>query len=124
MGHVYVEDVRLEHPAKMGNNGSVPIESTLVDTSSLHSMFPESVLRGIDITPIRNVIWELADGSQVEYPVGLVNIFIGDVSWPCPVIFGPDGQYLLGATTLETFCLMVDPEGGQLIQKRPRARPF
>ena len=27
----------------------------------------------------------------------------------CTVIFGPEGQYLLGATTLEDFDLMVDP---------------
>ena len=111
-------------PRRWGTMGLFPSKAPWWIQAPRIQCSPESVLRGIDITPIRNVIWELADGSQVEYPVGLANIFIGDVSWPCPVIFGPDGQYLLGATTLETFCLMVDPEGGQLIHKRPRARPI
>ena len=34
---------------------------------------------------------------------------------PCPVIFGPDGNYLLGASTLEAFNLVVDPVGEQLL---------
>ena len=42
----------------------------------------------------------------------------------CPVIFGPEDQYLVGATTLEFFNLMVDPVAGALISRVPRARPF
>ena len=42
--------------------------------------------------------------------------------WPCPVIFGPDDEYLLGATTLEIFNLMVDPVGQRLLPINHRAR--
>ena len=31
------------------------------------------------------------------------------------VVFGPEGQYLLGATTLEDILLVVDPIGKRLI---------
>ena len=44
--------------------------------------------------------------------------------WPCPVIFGPEDQYLVGATTLEAFSLMVDPESALLVPRRHSARPL
>ena len=40
---------------------------------------------------------------------------IGDYQRSCPVIFGPEGNYLLGASTLEVFNLVVDPAGEQLL---------
>ena len=33
---------------------------------------------------------------------------------PCPVIFGREGRYLLGAATLENFDLAVDPVNQKL----------
>ena len=41
------------------------------------------------------------------------NTFGGEVM-PCPVIFGREGRYLLGATTLENFDLAVDPVNQRL----------
>ena len=49
---------------------------------------------------------------------------IDGIEWHCPVIFGPEDQYLLGATTLEIFNLMVDPVAGELIPRVLRARPL
>ena len=53
--------------------------------------------------------FRIADGSGLEYGVGAARLRIDDREEVCPVIFGPEGQYLLGATTLEIFELTVDP---------------
>ena len=50
----------------------------------------------------------------MEWEIGVAQINIDGTEWPCPVIFGPENQYLLGATTLEIFGLMVDPVAGEL----------
>ena len=39
---------------------------------------------------------------------------IGGVERYCPVIFGSEDEYLVGATTLEIFELVVDPLGERL----------
>ena len=42
----------------------------------------------------------------------------------CPVYFCPNEEFLLGATTLEAFGLMVDPLEAGLLPKPVRARPI
>ena len=50
-----------------------------------------------------------------QYGYGFAWFSIGGDERLCPVIFGPDDDYLLGATTLEAFNLLVDPAGEQLL---------
>ena len=54
--------------------------------------------------------YELADGKQVEYPFGLVEIeFMGELT-SGRVIFGPEGaEPILGVTALESVGILVDP---------------
>ena len=40
---------------------------------------------------------------------------IQDRQKPCPVVFGPEDQYLLGATTLQNFNLVADTNHHRLI---------
>ena len=88
-------------------------------------MLPESFLRGMNVAPLERFNYSLADGSRVHYDYGMARFAIGDYKERyCPVIFGPEGQYLLGATTLEIFNLMVDPVDMELIPKTYQARPF
>lgn len=49
------------------------------------------------------------DGDFIQRDVGEAQFRIDNRERACPVIFGPEGQYLLGATTLQIFDLMVDP---------------
>ena len=42
----------------------------------------------------------------------------------CPVIFGPDDQYILGATSLETLGFVVDPIGEELMPVTPSRPTF
>ena len=99
--------------------------SATVDTGAIHSMLPASLLTQLDVKPVDRFIYGLADGSQVEYDYGMACLKLQDhPPFYCPVIFGPENQFLVGATTLEIFNLMVDPVDGALIRRVPRARPF
>ena len=89
--------------------GDLRVVSALVDTGATHSMMPASLLGGLSMVPSRRRRFRLADGSGPEYGVGAARVRIDDREEVCPVIFGPEGQYLLGATTLEIFELTVDP---------------
>ena len=104
--------------------GSVTPVWALVDTGAFNSMMPSYLLHQLGVTPIETRKYALADNSEVEYEIGTARIKIEDIEWPCPVIFGPDDQYLLGATTLEIFGLMVDPTAGELVPRELRARPI
>ena len=108
----------------IGNPGGgdlVPV-AAMVDTGAAHSMMPESLLSRLRLEPSERFRYTLADGSEVEYGYGMARFGIDDREWPCPVIFGPDDEYLLGATTLEIFNLMADPVGQRLLPASYRAR--
>jgi len=104
VGTFYV-DIRIGHPL----GGDFLPASALVDTSSTHSVIPESLLASLSIAPLERRKYRIVDGSFVQRDVGEARIRIDDQERTCPVIFGPEGQYLLGATTLGVFDLMVDP---------------
>ena len=106
------------------DNGPKARVLAMVDTGSFNSMLPASLLRRLGLEPFEQETYTLADGSEVEYGLGEASFGIDGREWHCPVVFGPDGQYLLGATTLEIFRLMVDPVDERLVRKPPRrARP-
>ena len=105
-------------------DGDLTVVSAIVDTGAIHSMLPASLLTQLNVTPLERFGYSLADGSEVEYDFGMARLGIdGYPERYCPVIFGPEGQYLLGATTLEFFNLMVDPVEGTLVRRTHRARP-
>ena len=83
--------------------------SALVDTGSTHSVIPESLLASLSLAPLERRTYRIADGNFIQRDVGEARFRIDGRERTCPVIFGPEGQYLLGATTLQHFDLMVDP---------------
>ncbi len=117
---VFNVTIGVGHP----NGGDFTEVPALVDTGAAHSMLPESLLRYLDIHPVESSLFELADGNKVEYSLGVARIVIEGRQWPCLVIFGSEDEYLLGATTLGNFSLMVDPEGQRLVRKTYRSRPI
>jgi hypothetical protein len=81
-----------------------------VDTGAHLSQFPASLLYELGYQPKETTLFEDASGTQVELPVGQIDIAIGDRVWTIPVTFGEeDAPMLLGATALEIFRLMPDP---------------
>ncbi|MCE2499399.1 MAG: aspartyl protease family protein [Dehalococcoidia bacterium] len=83
--------------------------SALVDTGAAHSMMPASLLAQLGVTPLERLRFRVADGRRVEFDVADARFNVANRLRICPVIFGPEDRYLLGATTLEIFNLMVDP---------------
>jgi hypothetical protein len=71
-------------------------------------MMPESLLKALRLTPDDRIWFRIADGNWAEYDTGEARFQIGAKRRSCTVIFGPEDKYLLGATTLEVFDLMVD----------------
>jgi len=82
----------------------------LVDTGATDCMAPAPALRRAGISPAGKMMYELADGSKVQYPFGLAVIeFMGEIT-AGRVVFGPeDCAPLLGVTALESVGIIVDP---------------
>lgn len=98
-------DLGVGHP----QGGDLLPVSALVDTGATHSMMPASLLESLSLSPSRRRRFRMADGNRAEYGIGQARFGLEGEEQTCPVIFGPEGRYLLGATTLENFDLMVDP---------------
>ena len=102
---------------RVGNlqGGETAEVEAMVDTGAADTMLPASLLAELGVQPTKIAGYVTADGRAVEFLYGIASFIIGDETYPCPVAFGPDGEFLLGATTLEIFKLMVDPNRPALI---------
>ena len=102
---------------KVGNpeGGDFAEIEAMVDTGAADSMFPASLLADIHLHPIGSHTYVLADGRRIELPFGEATLDISGSRRVCPVVFGPGDDALLGATTLEIFKLLVDPDSQSLL---------
>ena len=103
--------------ASVGNleGGNLAPVRLVVDTGAAHSMLPASLMAQLRIMPHQELGFILADGSRVRYGYGFARLGIAGDARPAPVIFGPEGNYLLGTSTLDAFNLLVDPAGERLL---------
>ncbi len=83
----------------------------LVDSGASYSLLPLGVWQALGLEPKRNVSFTLADGVTVSRNVSECHIALGGQEGHSPVILGEpdDDQALLGAVTLETLGLVLDP---------------
>ena len=105
----------------------VDLNVVMVDTSLPHTVLPRTLLESLRVYPIDFDKVKYADGSMEMLLRGQVRIRIKgfEPTWICPVYFANTEQYLLGASTIATFGLMVDPVQGKLVRKVPtKARQF
>lgn len=106
MGFVHV-DVMIESLARPGQGRRVKL---LVDTGSLFSMLPASVLEGVGIKRTEKVDLETASGELMYRDIGYAWIRYDGRQALTPVIFGEESDAsLLGVVTLETLRMEVDP---------------
>ena len=105
MGTFHVR-IEVGNPA----NGEFHWVEPLVDTGATFSMLPESFLaETLGLSPTSTRTFRLADGGMRDYGIGAgVASESKDQERTSPVIFGPEGRYLLGATSLQTFALIAD----------------
>jgi clan AA aspartic protease len=82
----------------------------LIDSGAVYSVAPTAVLEQLGIKPLTNAVFRLADGSKITRKRGGAVFKYGDRIGVADVIFGEDGDsQLLGATTLESLGLSLDP---------------
>ena len=112
MGYFSVQ-VHVGHRASIGGD-TLQVEA-VVDTGASDSMFPASLFEQLHVEPEGTYRCQYANGEVDMRDYGEAAIRIGGQTKICPVIFGPDNQFLLGATTLEIFKLAVDPVAQELV---------
>ena len=90
--------------------------SALVDTGATATMIPASLLRRIGVVPTTSRTFEYASGEEADLQMGQARVTVEGRETFTWVIFGDDGtDSLLGALTLESLFLGVDPFNERLI---------
>jgi clan AA aspartic protease len=89
----------------------------LIDSGAVYSLVPARILRKLGLRPYREVTFSLADGTTVTRQVGDAYFEINGSLGPAPVMFGEEGdEPLLGAMTLESLGMVLDPFKRRLIR--------
>ena len=82
----------------------------LVDMEATLASAPASLLKKLNVSPMRRGTFEFADGRQAEMEIGETRVRVEGVETTTPVLFADDNASpLLGAMTLESLLLGVDP---------------
>ena len=91
----------------------------LIDSGAVYSLVPARTLKRLGIRPHRKVDFSLADATTTRRQVGDAYFEFQGEGGAAPVIFGEQGdEPLLGATTLESIGLVLDPFKRRLIPMR------
>jgi len=82
----------------------------LIDTGAIYSVVPASIARKLALTKLDREEFTLADGTHRAYDIGEAFFELDERRGTSKVVFGPaDVTPLLGALTLESLGLMVNP---------------
>jgi clan AA aspartic protease len=81
----------------------------LVDSGAVYSVLPKEELKKLGIKPDSRQKFILANNKEIEKEVGEARFYLNGSGRTTPVVFGDPGVYLLGAVTLETMGLIIDP---------------
>lgn len=82
----------------------------LIDSGAVYSVVPGAILDSLEIEPYREMSFALADGTSVKRRVASAYFEFEGEGGPAPVVYGEEGDSaLLGATTLESLGLVLNP---------------
>ena len=82
----------------------------LIDSGAIHSLVPGKILDQLDIEPYKEMSFSLADGTALKRKVCSAYFEFEGEGGPAPVVYGEEGdEPLLGATTLESLGLVLNP---------------
>ncbi|MEW6104236.1 MAG: retroviral-like aspartic protease family protein [bacterium] len=111
MGEV-VTKIKVSH---LANKKFVEIE-TLVDTGATYTVIPSKILEDLNISKIRRINVEFANGEVEERDMGDVYIELENVRVPNQIIFGKEKDAIvLGLITIESAGMTVDPINRKLL---------
>ena len=104
MGMVHVDvDIGTEH-------GPLRTVRFLVDSGAIYSVLPWDVWHAVGLQPTRRMDFVLADGTVIARDVGHCFFTYRGIRAPSPVVLGERrDDALLGAVTLETMGLVLNP---------------
>ena len=98
---------------EVGNPANPEVTQTvefLIDSGAVYSVVPTPILESLNIKPLVDETFRLADGSKIVRKKGIALFKRGDRIGGADVIFGEeDDSTLLGALTLESLGLALDP---------------
>jgi predicted aspartyl protease len=115
MGVTYVR-AKVGRPDGRGRRVDVRF---MVDSGALYSVLPEKVWRALKLKPLRTAEFVLADGTPLRRGVSECRFEIAGQSATSPAVLGEkDDGALLGAVTLETLGLMLNPLNRELYPMR------
>jgi len=115
MGISYVV-ATLRHPSRRGSSLRV---RCLVDTGAIYTVLPKHVWQKLGLEPLESADFTLADGTVMRRGVSEARFTIDGRSRTSPVVLGEAGEAaLLGAVTLETLGLMVNPFSRRVLPMR------
>jgi predicted aspartyl protease len=104
MGIAYVDGI-----VRVGRGKGTTVRF-MVDTGALYTVLPARLWHALRLKPARTLELALADGSTITRGVSECRIELAGRSATSPVVLGEaDDGPLLGAVTLETLALMVNP---------------
>lgn len=86
----------------------------LVDSGAVYSVIPVSVLKKLGISKTDIQRFTLANGEVIEKSVGNALFEYQKKVRSSPVVFGEKGIFLLGAVTLESLGVILDPINREL----------
>ncbi len=82
----------------------------LIDSGAVYSLVPGKILDELDIEPYKEMTFSLADGTALKRRVCSAYFEFEGEGGPAPVVYGEEGdEPLLGATTLESLGLVLNP---------------
>jgi len=91
----------------------------MIDSGAVYSLVPGKQLVKLGIEPYKKVDFILADGTKIIRKVGDAYFEFNGEGGSAPVIFGEKGdEPLLGATTLESIGLVLNPFTRELYPMR------
>lgn len=88
----------------------------LVDSGATYSVVPSAVLARLEIQPLSEQVFRLANGERISRKKGGALFRYGERVGVADVVFGEEGDaVLLGALTLESLGLALHPLRRELI---------
>ncbi|HEX8461481.1 MAG TPA: aspartyl protease family protein [Segetibacter sp.] len=82
----------------------------LVDSGAVYSLVPGRILDDLGIEPYKEMSFSLADGTSIKRRISSAYFEYEGEGGPAPVVYGEEGDTaLLGATTLESIGLVLNP---------------
>lgn len=89
-------------------------ERFLVDSGAVYSVMPTQILKKLGIKPTDKERFSLANGEIIEKAVGNALFEYRGKIRSSPVVFGEKDIFLLGAVTLESLGVILDPINREL----------